>query len=209
MARRPLSPTPAGAPPADPKTALAYTSRLGDVWYLHEGVTKTGKPRYFVARTPGDGALSAMPAGREFGESINGVVSVARIDPYAPKILPADLAALQAEVRRHPHLARYKVDESKGALVLHEPHGMGSTDIAGFAAMLGLDLSELGPLPQSRVRYTAVLKFTPGARPDLWSVYRWVFRGKGSWHWIGHGSLAAIAKEYLPVVGTDAFFELI
>jgi len=58
-----------------PRT-LSYTNRLGVTFYLHEGKTKTGKPRYFVAKTPREGALAAMPEGYEFSESINAVVSV-------------------------------------------------------------------------------------------------------------------------------------
>jgi hypothetical protein len=56
--------------------ALAHTNRLGVTYYLHEGKTKTGKPRYFTARKIGDGALAAMPAGYEFSESLE--MSMAR-----------------------------------------------------------------------------------------------------------------------------------
>ena len=56
----------------DDSRALSYTNRLGATFYLHDGQTKTGKPRYFVAKTIREGALAVMPEGYEFSESING-----------------------------------------------------------------------------------------------------------------------------------------
>ncbi|MEZ4410921.1 MAG: hypothetical protein R3A52_31255 [Polyangiales bacterium] len=188
---------------------MTYVSSRGESWYLHEGVTKTGKPRYFVARSVGAGALAAMPEGREFRESINGVVSVARVDASAPRVDPADLAALQAEVKKHRQLARHKVAELKGALVLHEPHGLGSMEMSAFATIFGLDPEALSGLPVTRVRYTPVLKFVTNPDAGTWSVYRWVSLGEGFWHWLGHGKLLTLAREYLPAVGTDEFFELL
>ena len=50
--------------PLRPQTAaLAYQNRLGETYYLHRGVTKTGKPRYFVTKTVGPGVLATLPKG--------------------------------------------------------------------------------------------------------------------------------------------------
>jgi hypothetical protein len=58
--------------------ALSHTNRKGNTYSLHQRTTKTGKPRYFVARSIGDNPLGEMPNGLEVTESINGVVSVRR-----------------------------------------------------------------------------------------------------------------------------------
>lgn len=55
---------------------LICINRRGDTYYLHTGTTKKRKPRYFVAKTVGAGALEALPEGFELTESINGVGSV-------------------------------------------------------------------------------------------------------------------------------------
>jgi hypothetical protein len=57
--------------PMTSKRALSYTNRKGQIYYLHAGTTKTGKPRYFVAKTIGDGALDELPPGFEIVETIN------------------------------------------------------------------------------------------------------------------------------------------
>jgi len=47
-------------------SALQHTNRHGVAFHLHQGKTKTGKPKYYVAKTVGAGALAEMPAGFEF-----------------------------------------------------------------------------------------------------------------------------------------------
>jgi hypothetical protein len=110
--------------------ALTYVNRRGQVHYLHVGTTRTGKPRYFVATTVGDGALSVLPAGFEIVESINNVVSVRRVDPDAPKIPDTDLARVRAELARHPHLRRHRADAVEGEITVFEPIGGVSEEIA-------------------------------------------------------------------------------
>jgi hypothetical protein len=96
-----------------------YTNRKGQTYYLHVGKTKTGKRRYFVAKTVGDGVLDAVLAGFEIVESINGVVSVRRIDPDARRVPELDLACVRAELGRHRHLQRHRADAVKGEIRLN------------------------------------------------------------------------------------------
>jgi hypothetical protein len=192
---------------SQPLPALTYVSARGVTWHLHQGVTPKGKARYFVSRTLGVGALAAMPAGWEFRESVNGVVSVARIDPAA-HVAPADLAALQAEVARHRHLARYKVFDVKGTLVLHEPIGVDPENLSALASALGCDAALLSPLPSWQARYKPVLKFESVASQGSWRAFRYVYSGMGSWRQLGRGALAKLAQRYVPAVGTEAYFEL-
>jgi hypothetical protein len=85
------------------------------IYCLHAGRTKTGKRRYFVAKTVGAGALAELPAGFEIVESVNAVVSVRRIDPSARKVPEADLARIRAELANYPGLRRYRAVHQKAA----------------------------------------------------------------------------------------------
>jgi len=166
-------------------TALSYRNRLGGTFYLHEGKTKTGKPRYFAAKTVGEAALAAMPAGYEFSESINGVVSVRRVDAKASKVPEGDLAIARAELARHPRLALHRVEEVKGEIVVFQPlHG----------------------------RYDPVMKFVPSEvdQPGKYAVHRMTYRGKGGWSWpLEFGTLERLVKKFIRHVGTEGFFELL
>jgi hypothetical protein len=193
-------------------SALAYTNNRGVTYYLHAGKTKTGKPRYFVAKEEGEGALAAMPAGLEFSESINGVVSVRRIDESAPTVPAEDLDLVRAELARHAHLRFHRADVVKGEIVVFQPEGGLTVETAAMAGSLGLMLGLhddrlAGRLGRSR--YEAVLKFIPLGDGD-YEMRRMTYRGDGGWSWpLSHGPLKKLVSKHVRLVGTDAFFELL
>jgi hypothetical protein len=190
---------------------FAYMNRRGETYYLHAGTTKTGKPRYFVAKTIGAGALSALPTGFEIVESVNSVVSVRRVDPDAPTIPAPELDLVRNELARHQHLGLHRADVVKGEIVVFEPVGgltpelIASGDLAG---RLGIPLRLFRPRPdiEKRIRYTPVMKFVP-ADPG-YAVHSMTYRGDGGWSWpLDHGQLAKLVAKYLPHVGTEKFFQ--
>lgn len=185
---------PSPAAPREGAHALHYTSRSGISWFLHEGATKTGKPKYYVAKSIGPGAIPAMPAGFEFSESVNGVVSVRRVNSRPKQVDDADVELVLREVSRHPHLRNHRVVAGRAEIVIHEPVGaLTDPGLQRLAAMFG----HLRSLPEShlsefrgRARYTPVMKFVaetvgepgaPGGRsgPRSYSVRRMTYRGEG------------------------------
>lgn len=187
-----------------------YTNRMGDTYHLHKGTTKTGKIRYFVAKNPRQGALSAMPEGFEFSESINGVVSVRRIKESAAIIPESDIALVQAEMDCHHHLSGYRIATVKGEIVVFEPKNLFS----------GLPEEMIHSLPMlahrslgntnRRVRYDPVMKFAPLQKESGYSVHRMTYLGDGGWSWpVASGPLHKLVQKLLRHVGTDEFFELL
>lgn len=56
------------------------TRQGGEKYYLLQGKTKTGKPKYYMARKPDGVAVEQMPEGYEFYESPErGLVSVRKV----------------------------------------------------------------------------------------------------------------------------------
>ncbi len=58
---------------------VTYTNRKGRKYYLHRGVTKTGKPRYYFSRKEKGELVDEIPTGYEINESVNGIVSLAKL----------------------------------------------------------------------------------------------------------------------------------
>jgi len=187
---------------------------MGDTYYLHEGRTKTGKVRYFVAKTIREGVLSAMPDGFEFAESINGVVSVSKTDLSAARTPEADRALASGEMARHAHLRSHRIEVIKGEIIVLEPTGAISDDVMAEMGR-GFSMGPEGPDTRvvgrrSKVRYVPVMKFMPCPEPGEYSVYRMTYRGGGGWSWpLASGPLHKLVKRYLRHVGTDEFFELL
>jgi len=191
---------------------LTYTNRHGEPYFLHQGRTKTGKARYFVARTIGEGAIGTLPAGFELAESINGVVSVCRADPTRPQAPRADIETVRAEIAHHQHLRRYVVDERGGEILIHEPEGgVDEEGLRAMAAALFVSPERMRAASiRRRPRYTPVMRFSPeplGA--GIYAVYRMTYRGHGGWHLLSAGPVAAVAKRYVGHIGRESFYELI
>jgi len=190
---------------------VSYTNRKGQVYYLHAGKTKTGKRRYFVAKTIGAGVLSEVPAGFEMVESVNAVVSVRRIDPSARKVPETDLARVRAELAKHPRLRRYRADVVKGEIIVFEPIGGLSDDLARHLVasfqMAPFQLEEHRSELDKDTHYSPVLRFAP--IEGQYAVSRMTYRGDGGWSWeLDRGPLGRLAPKYLNKLGTSAFFEL-
>lgn len=195
------------------KAPLSYTNRMGDTYFLHAGKTKTGKPRYFVAKTVRAGALDVMPKGYEFSESVNGVVSVRRVNTTAPEIPESDLAMVRAELARHQQTQGHRVDAVKDEIIVFEPRGgVGPAALAEFARAAHVHPDLLEPLwgrRASRVRYDPVMKFVPAETPGHYAVHRMTYRGAGGWSWsLTIGPLRRLVSKYIKHLGKDSFYEL-
>ncbi len=183
---------------------------MGDAYYLHEGKTKTGKIRYFVAKMPREGTLSTMPKGYEFSESMNGVVSVRRIDKSEARIPDSDIALAQAEMDCHHHLCEHRIDIVKGEIVVFEPENplseLNEEMARSFPMLAHRNLISM----KRRVRYSPVMKFVPIQKESGYSAHRMTYRGDGGWSWpLASGPLHELVQKFFRYVGTDEFFELL
>jgi len=194
--------------PAPAPSVVTHTNRLGDAYYLHEGKTKTGKPRYFFAKRVGDGALAEMPPGFEVSESINGVVSVRRSTAGAVVVPQSDVKLVEAAVDRCAHLQGYVVRVAGSAIVVFEPHPR-PDELRDFAQRLGIAHRAPSFIDDrmKRAQYAPVLKFERDG--EVYVVHRMTYRGEGGWSWpLMNGKLADLAKRVFSKIGTEAFFEL-
>jgi hypothetical protein len=162
---------------------VSHTNRKGQVHYPHAGKTKTGKRRYFVAKTIGAGARPELPAGFEIVESINAVVSVRRIDPGAHKVPETDLARVRAELAKHSHLRRHRAAVLKGEVIVFEPIGglsdeLGCHLVASFQAA-PFELEQRRFELDKDTRFAPVLRFAP--IDGQYAVFRMTYRGDGGW----------------------------
>ena len=196
--------------------SITHTNRKGVTFYLCRGVTKTGKPRYFFPREPDKGEpVEAIPEGYEVVESVNGVVSLAKVRPAL--IRPEELALVRAAVAVHPKSRNYRVDVKGVQIVVYEREGADPDHVArryrGFAWTCPLPCWPPGCAKtfDRSARFTPVLRFTlTDEAKRTFYVERWCYLGSiDDWVDIGAaGQLSCLVKQTVPKLGTDAFFEL-
>jgi hypothetical protein len=150
-----------------------------------------------------------MPDGYEFTESINGVVSVRRIDRRGPPIPEHGVELVRAEMARHGQLRYHRVECVRGEIVIFEPSPGLMTLDAERARRFGIRWNEPAlDCLATHTRYAPALKFVPCGSGD-YAVHRMTYRGQGGWSWqLAHGPLVELVGRFVGKIGTDAFFDL-
>jgi hypothetical protein len=192
---------------------VTYTNRKGLTYTLCQAGTKTGKPRYSFVRDPeGKRIVETIPKGWEISESVNGVVSLVR--ERVQKLLPAEIAAVEQAVRRHPKARNYRVNVRSDRIEVYENPG---PDLDGLIS----GLRELGILVEGReaklqkvldngAQFSPVLRFTlEDENKRIYRAERWCHSGGiDGWLFINTGQVEQMARRLIPALGTDEFFEL-
>jgi hypothetical protein len=193
---------------------VTYTNRKGHTYYLCQGMTKTGKIRYYFAREPRDEVPDQVPEGYRISESVNGVVSLVKDRPQL--ILPQEVASVEATLKRHPKGRDYRVAVQKNQIIIYERLG---PDVETLSGIFG----ELSPLPSDIVKRLVqeqldiMAHFGPIMRFILVDPQERTFRAE-RWSYFGviddwidtgdSGKLDILARRLISKLGTDDFFEL-
>ena len=192
---------------------VTYTNRKGRTYYLCRRPTKTGKFRYFFARTPKDEPVQEIPEGWEIRESVNGVVSLSRKRPAL--IRPEEVAAVDAAVQRHPKSRRYRVGLKGDKVVVYELAGPDMGDLVQALVRQGLGsldmVDKMRADQEQHGQFTPVLRFTlTDEETRHFVAQRWCYRGSvDDWIYVDDGkSLDKLARRLIPTLGSDRFFDL-
>jgi len=87
---------------------VEYVNRKGRKHYLHEGKTKTGKPKYFFSMKTEGNLVDAIPDGHEIYEHPNAQVFLRKITPQS--ITPEEIETVKAGVKKYAKLDTFIVD---------------------------------------------------------------------------------------------------
>jgi len=192
---------------------ITYTNRKGKTYYLCQGVTKTGKPRYYFAREPKGEPVEQIPEGFKISESVNGIVSLVRDHPAL--IRPEEVAAVEAAVGRHPKSHKYRVNVKHNRIEVYEQVGLDAEELAAALVQEGFGMAGLAdrlrPTMERRAQFTPVLRFIlADLERRTFRTERWCYLGSID-DWIDVGPMGLVdrlACHWIPRLGTDQFFEL-
>lgn len=195
---------------------VSHTNRKGQTFFLCQGITKTGKVRYFFSKTAGPEALEQVPAGRHIEESVNGVVSLVK-DRQA-LILAEEIQLVEDALRRHPKGNKYRVSAKGKRIIVYERLG---PDAEGMADIFGISLSlysrreileGMQALLDENAHYSPMLHFTlADARERTFCAERATYvTSLPEWMNIGgREALRSLVDQIIPLLDTDEYFELL
>lgn len=192
---------------------VTYTNRKGFTYYLCRGINKRGKPYYYFAREVKGEPVEEIPEGYKISESVNGLVSLAKDRPI--EITPEEMDAMEAALARHPKARNYRVSAKDKQILIYERVGPDLDEVlARFSGLgvLGAGASDrLREQEDRHAQFTPVLRFIlTGRERRTFRAERWCYLGSID-DWIDVGvseELTELARDLIPRLGTDRFFEI-
>ena len=190
---------------------ITYTNRKGFTYYLCQGVTKTGKPRYYFAREIKGEPVEQIPDGYTITESVNGVVSLSKAQ--ASQLREEEIDAVKADVARHPKRNKYRVNVRPKRIEIYESVGPDAETLIGnmsslFPIFPGT-ASRLSADLDRHAQFSSVPRFTLiDADQRAFEAERMCYLGSiDDFIHIGYGPLEPMASNIIATLGTDEFFE--
>jgi hypothetical protein len=191
--------------------AFTYVNRKGKTYYIHEGKTRTGKPRYTVSLRSEGNILDSIPEGFEFYENpTNAQVLLRKIQPKI--ISDFEIKIVQKAVKELTDVKYYIVDCKKNVISIY----LTDQDVDEIKKSL-----EMFPSPHSGVSIEDILKeaITYSERMQfvlkdeekrIFIARRYCYLGRID-DWINIGepdSLGNLVKKYIKHLGEDSYYEL-
>jgi hypothetical protein len=188
---------------------ITYVNRRRKTYYLHQGKTKTGKPKYFFSTT-GEGALAEkIPAGYEIYENANAQVFLRKIQPQL--IHDTEKAIVEKHLGKLRRSLRYVIDVKGKVITIFES----VQDVGLMEEWLEEISCPEGTDPKTfldrATSFMPVMRFVLENEADrtfrterfclIGSVDGWIVVGRPD-------RLDALVKKYIKHLGTESFYQL-
>lgn len=195
---------------------ISHTNRKGQTFFLCQGITRTGKPRYFFSKTVRPDALEQIPAGYQIEESVNGVVSL--VKDRKQLILPEEIKLIEAALRRHPKGNNYRVSAKGKQITVYERLG---SDAEHMAEIFGKTLTMysrqellegMQAMLDKNAQYSPMLHFNLVNAADRTFCAERVTYVSSLPEWVNIcdcGPLQSLVDQIIPLLDTDEYFALL
>ena len=97
---------------------IQYTNRRSQTYYLHQGTTKTGKPKYYFSMKSEGTLADKIPDGFEIYENPNAQVFLRKIQPKI--ITDEEVALVEQGMKQYSKLQYYQIDVKKNTIIVFE-----------------------------------------------------------------------------------------
>jgi hypothetical protein len=188
---------------------LTHTTAKGKTFYLHQGRTKTGKPKYHFSMQSEGTLAEFIPAGFEIYETPNAQVFLRRIPPKI--ITDAERQIVADGMRTYASVQDYKIDVRGNAIEIHIAHQDSETFREMFSrARPDLDQTQIAAFVAQAVHYFPMMQFLlEEEQCRTFTAQRYCFIGSiDDWIDIGYGPLTKLVKRYVKHLGQESYFEL-
>ena len=189
--------------------AITYVNRRGKTFYLHQGITKKGNPKYYFAQKSEGQLVDSIPQGFEIYENPNAQVFLRRVRPKL--ITDEEVEIVRKGVDKYSEAKYYQVDVRKNVISVF----LVDQDVEMISESL-MSLSNTKKLTAQEVAneigsYSPWLNFVLVDKSQrLFVAERYCFWGSiDDWIQISEpAKLTDLVKKYVRHLGRDSYFEL-
>ncbi|ODS35101.1 MAG: hypothetical protein A7316_04415 [Candidatus Altiarchaeales archaeon WOR_SM1_86-2] len=193
--------------------SVKYLNRRGGTYYLHEGKTKKGNPKYYFSKKKDGALVSSIPDGYEIYENPNAQVFLRRIPPKI--ITGEELSIVENCVKKYSELKDFKIDVKKDNIVIFipdkDPDDLKEI-LSDFAGYVDPDTdSKLSRFLEMTQTYSPMMRFVLiDKKTREFNVERFCFLGSiDDWIFLDWSAdLANLVKKYCKHLGKESFYEL-
>lgn len=192
---------------------ITYTNRKQKTFYLHQGKTKTGKPKCHFSMKAEGVLAEAIPEGFEIYENPNAQVFLRKIPPKL--ITDQELCLVKDGMEKYSHADKYIVDVKKETISIFTPTqnvAALSEFLVPTAQALGKTQEDLQKLLQQVLSYSCDFRFIlVNKQQRLFQAQRYCYLGSID-DWIEIGStdqLEILVKKYTKHIDQDSMYELL
>jgi len=195
---------------------ISHTNRKGQTYFLCQGVTKTGKVRYFFSKSAVQNTLEEIPASHHIEESVNGVVSL--VKDRKQIIQPEEIQIIETALRNHPKGNNYRVSAKGIQIIIYERQRPDAEDMVEIFGKNLLMYSRQELLDGMRAILDKNAQYIPMLYFILVDAAERTFRAERvtysaslpEWMRIcGCEPLQSLVDQIIPLLDTDEYFELI
>jgi shikimate kinase len=189
---------------------LEYINRKGQTYYLHQGQTKTGKPKYFFSMNKKGVLLNTVPEGWEIYENPNAQVFLRKIKPKL--ITDEETDTVKKGIEQFCQLQSYLIDVKDNTITIYDA----DQDVEALTKILQpysiVSSTKITDALNRSLSYSPIMKFILIEQTQrLFQTQRYCFRGSiDDWIDIGaSGKLSDLVKKYVKHIGKDSYYDLL
>lgn len=188
---------------------IEYINRKSQKYFLHQGTTKTGKPKYFFSMKSEGTLVKVIPDGYEIYENPNAQVFLQRIQPKI--ITDEEIAIVERGMKELCSLNYYKLDVRKDTIFIYTANQDEKKLVESLSGFRFTKESDIQKAINNTITYSTILKFTLfNEERRIFTTQRFCFLGSiDDWIYIGlPDTLQNLVEKYVKHLGHNSFYEL-
>lgn len=186
---------------------IQYTNKKGQIFYLHQSTTKTGKTTYFFSMKDDGIVVDKIPDGFEIYETPNAQVFLRRIQPII--ITDSEKTVVEEGMRVYSKLKYYQIELKKNKIIIFQAD-QNCEKLSELFSTMPNQVNSAETLTRV-VTYSPMMRFvlTDKVKREF-QVERYCFLGRvDDWIVIDvKGQLQNLVKKYVKHLGQESYYEL-